>query len=828
MELIQIYVQIESARETVDELGKLGLIQFRDLNPEVNAFSRNFVNEVKRFDEMERKIRYFQEQVDRIKPDLPQLLGIHVEPVRADVPARIVIDDLEAKFEELEKEIIQMTQNQETLDRNFNELIEFKHVLQKDAVFFDESGEITVSVPSEDSSLIEMGLAPTKAVNLGFLTGVIPREKVRGFERVLWRATRGNVFFKSTIIEEKLKDPTTGETVEKNVFIVFFQGERIQSKVRKICESFGATIYPCPETPAKRLDLRDQIQKRLDDLRAILERTKEHSIRILSKVAANIEGWRELVIKEKSIYHTMNLFNYDVGRKCLIAEGWVPSAHLEDIRAALRTASQHAGSLVPSILQVVQTRDSPPTYFKTTALTRPFQDIVESYGVARYREVNPAVFTVITFPFLFAVMFGDFGHGMVLTIVGALMLIYQKRLEAAGLSEMAKTMFDGRYVIFLMGLFSMYVGLIYNETFAIPINLFGTRWNLEHNEHGEEEYVWKMGTPPYPFGVDPKWKEAGNDLTYYNSLKMKLSIIFGVTQMCLGIVMSAFNFVHFKKRLEFYFEFIPQLIFMLSIFGYMCFLIFLKWNTDFLTSPPPTLEGAAAPSILNLMIQMFLSPTPSNFKPAFHLYGGQPGLQLILLLLALASVPIMLLVKPLYLKKQHEKSSHERLLDGPGDAQPPAEAGHGGGHGGHGDHFEFSEVMVHQCIHTIEFVLGSISNTASYLRLWALSLAHAELSKVFWEMILLNGMSSTSMGGGQVIMLFICFAVWTALTVGVLLMMESLSAFLHALRLHWVEFQNKFYGGDGYSFAPFSYEVIIAEHKVAAAEAAALAAQGKE
>eukprot|EP01101_Sappina_pedata_P012581 TRINITY_DN86_c0_g1_i1.p1 TRINITY_DN86_c0_g1~~TRINITY_DN86_c0_g1_i1.p1 ORF type:complete len:883 (-),score=426.82 TRINITY_DN86_c0_g1_i1:141-2546(-) len=797
------------------------MIQFRDLNPDVNAFQRTFVADVKRYDEMERKVRYFHDQIVKANINTDTLSSVAIEAADLTQSSKVIADELEQKFEDLEKELLSISSNQETLDRNLNELIELEHVLDKDAFFFDESDiqraeqdetKLGGRPDDERSPLVSDPKYP-KAINLGFVTGVILSEKLASFEKVLWRATRGNMFLKQAPIPRLVRDPTTGTDVEKNVFIIFFQGARVQAKIKKICESFGANLYPCPDSVQARNELRNQVRARLEDLNVVLARTQEHNKRVLLRVAANLEQWRTFVITEKSIYHTMNLFNYDNGRRCLIAEGWCPAYAIDEVQLALRRATARSGAQVPSILNIVRSTDTPPTYFKTNKFTESFQNIVESYGIARYREINPTVFTIITFPFLFGVMFGDLGHGFFMLLVSLYMCLRENSIKKIKLDEMSQTLFDGRYLVLLMSFFGMYCGFMYNETFAIGMDLFPSQWSYSNPNQTTADYTKRA---PYLMGVDPNWKNAENDLYFFNSLKMKMSIVLGVTQMMLGIILSLFNGIHFKKPYNIFFEFIPQTIFLMSTFGYMVVLIFYKWFIDWRGGEAPsTLNGTGPPSILNLMIEMFLSPRMTPLDE-YHFYNYQGQIQLVLIILAVVSVPVMLIVKPLLLKRDYDNEQARKILfeaeGGDAHALHEEEESHGGGgHDGHGEEFEFSEIITHQAIHTIEFVLGAISNTASYLRLWALSLAHAELSKVFMEMVLIATLSMTSLGNYQFLIIFVGFAVWAALTVAVLLLMESLSAFLHALRLHWVEFQNKFYGGDGYKFTPFSYSAIMAE-----------------
>ena len=116
--------------------------------------------------------------------------------------------------------------------------------------------------------------------------------------------------------------------------------------------------------------------------------------------------------------------------------------------------------------------------------------------------------------------------------------------------------FGGRYVLLLNGAFAMYVGLIYNEVFAVPLGLFGSSYHAPANANASEA-VWDGGV--VPFGIDPAWQRAANKMTFFNSYKMKVAIVFGVAQMTLGISLSLLNHLEFGDTRSIWFQFVLQL-----------------------------------------------------------------------------------------------------------------------------------------------------------------------------------------------------------------------------------------------------------------------------
>lgn len=412
-----------------------------------------------------------------------------------------------------------------------------------------------------------------------------------------------------------------------------------------------------------------------------------------------------------------------------------------------------------------------------------FQNIVNSYGVPSYKEINPAFFYLYQFPFTFSIMFGDVGHGLINTILSLLMIIFEKKLSNMH-NDMFELIFMGRYIIFFMSLFSILTGFLYNDCFAIGFNLFRSNYEWRWNEESQKYIGYfaddvEAKSPVVKYGMDAFWRWGDNSMIFINSYKMKISVIIGIAQMIFGLIMGLINHINSRDVKTILCKWIPKFLFMLGFFGYMVFTIIYKW----LQYWP---EGSNPPSLINMLIQVFLSPTSiDKSNQLFNDINKQQSLQFAVFIVSIVCIIWLILAAPIvdiiHLKKH---------------PNPDTSVG---------------DIVIQQVIDCIEYVLGCISHTASYLRLWALSLAHSQLAEVFFDQIMgismnmsLGNKAETVIIGG--LSMLVTYAVWFGATIAVLCLMEALSAFLHALRLAWIEFNQKFFAAEGYQFAPLAVD----------------------
>ncbi|EEB92846.1 hypothetical protein MPER_08581 [Moniliophthora perniciosa FA553] len=140
MSLVQLFVPTEVAHDTVAEIGELGNVQFKDLNPNVNPFQRSFVGEIRKVEEMARRVRFFANQISLEKEPVP------VRPLYDSAPlitvgprAAQTMDELDVTLAEHESRLTKMNESYQKLSERTRELVEAKHVLRETAVFFDKA-----------------------------------------------------------------------------------------------------------------------------------------------------------------------------------------------------------------------------------------------------------------------------------------------------------------------------------------------------------------------------------------------------------------------------------------------------------------------------------------------------------------------------------------------------------------------------------------------------------------------------------------------------------------------------------------------------------------
>lgn len=1005
--LLAVRFEIPLLERLLHRLGNLGCAEFRDINKggggndAVVRKAREFKDKLRACENIERKLRYFED----LYPRYPLQRG-NSSPSRVrsqegaggwkqgalGVPAfetkgkwwdeADALPQFEKQIHEEERAL--RDQQVANIDANLNDyckLLEQEAVLsclQTRELHMDSARDslsaalpltrktsetaIMSKVHGDDAmamrSITSQGTFADRGGSGGFgsMVGTIEADKVLTFKRLVDRVSKRNAVVVTTspgcsqggsmdlyqlhrtcVIESRRQSadalsPSAGgadaladvqelHRVEQDIcgFMIYFSSNNVMQRLLKLCASHGrlhfinpmttpGTMVEPPESLAKRYNA--ELLPQTDLTESILERrarAKEKltmTNRLVDSVVADLrrlelhaDERKCYILKEKAVYAAvanMQMSSDGVGEIKLDAHLWVPRRKKRRVEDAIADVLKGSPSYCTE-KDIKEAKEGPPTWFETNVFTDTFQGIVNSYGVPRYQETNPAIWTIITFPWLFGVMYGDIGHGIMIALSAAVMIMYEKKFLGTKQNEMVEMIFGARWLLLLMGLFAIYIGFIYNDTFGMMLEFSPSRYKFpdqwEHFRHDEiEEYqvlglngtleqLWdgtvyptcgacppgefrprtdipmydwdateivkevlscpysfsgrsphSCATPlgwgqpnnparpqatmspndgPTPFGVDVAWAEAENKLDFYNSFKMKNAVIIGIVQMTLGLFLSLCNYIFRKDWNHILYGFIPEIMFLFCTFGYMAVMITVKWNTEWNASN-------TAPNVLESMTNFFLSPgeytefdnsacnDPNNtiFKDCSgyqKLYEGQMGVQLILVILAFAVLPLMLVPIPVITWRKKKAMSNSPDIE----VREAAEE------------IDMQEVVIKQVIHVIEYVLGTVSNTASYLRLWALSLAHAELSEVFLNyafFIVLE--ESEGVGGG--FMMYAAFAVWLSVTFGVLIIMEALSAFLHALRLHWVEFQNKFYVGDGRAFEPLCFRSVLEAHGVSA------------
>ena len=516
MSLYEITVPKDNCWDIMNELGNLNNMHFIDLNRDEQVFNLQYAPFIKRCEETEKKIEFIELEWKR--HGVPMLPPKSVDDFlnKLNTMRRIKKKSNNLFFEEIEKDIDikeKFVQEQTRKEKDIYDWLtmffEYLKVLRlaKHMLINNDRRESFGQLKADNNagaskrSESQEELISSNIIKVSNIIGTIGMDEKERFKKLVFRATRGNALTHFKDFEKPVID-YFGNSVMKSVYVIMFpEGEAIREKLTRLCDSFLGEKY---EIPTGNIDDKIvEIKGKIAETKQIITVTKEEIRKYLTSINAfeeskvsSIQIYKWFIRKEKWLYSTLNKFKN--GNKLLFGLFWLPDSKKDELNKKITDIKEDRNISGPQIWKRENHNVPPPSYFKLNEFTYAFQEITNTYGVPSYKEVNPSVFGIVTFPFLFGVMFGDIGHGFLLFLFGVFICLTAEKLRDGALDALVQA----RYLVLLMGFFATFNGICYNDFMSLPIE-GGTCYDIITK--GKKEEAVLSQDCVYGIGIDPTW-----------------------------------------------------------------------------------------------------------------------------------------------------------------------------------------------------------------------------------------------------------------------------------------------------------------------------------
>jgi len=187
---------------------------------------------------------------------------------------------------------------------------------------------------------------------------------------------------------------------------------------------FQSLDFSKKEQPVSK-DVLQNVDKQLAELNEQLDGIHEHLVTIAHKhrdfLYQSLYDVRRAILKERILKYFRKTDH------TFLVSGWLPSQQRDTFTAEIRRATQNRCIIetvtASDVESVKKGRVDVPVQLKNPTLIKPFELITSAYGMPAYRTIDPTPIMGISFLIIFGLMFGDVGHGLVLALTGALMML---------------------------------------------------------------------------------------------------------------------------------------------------------------------------------------------------------------------------------------------------------------------------------------------------------------------------------------------------------------------------------------------------------------------